>query len=108
MEQREDIVHARFLFFLALANKNRQRILKLLMNGKYNVNDIQKKLNLDQSTVSHNLKCLAFCGFVKSVKRGKNRLYFVDNELVRELFRIVDEHISKYANQLLECEVLKR
>jgi len=108
MEQMQDTARARALFFLALANRNRQHILELLLNGRYTVGEIQQILGLDQSTVSHNLKCLAFCGFVKSVRRGKNKLYFVENNMIKELVRIADQHISRYAMQLYQCDVLKR
>ena len=102
------MIRARSLFFLALANQNRLRMLELLSREALTVGEIQRRLGLDQTTVSHSLKCLAFCGFVSYWRRGRNKIYYVDKQSVRDLLRIADEHVRKYAAQLYSCENLQR
>jgi DNA-binding transcriptional ArsR family regulator len=104
----QDAARARALFFQSLASYNRQKILGLLIERACSVKEIQHLLGLDQSTVSHSLKCLAFCGLVNAVRRGKNKVYAVEKDYVRTLIEIADKHISLYATNLFKCDVLER
>lgn len=47
--------------FKALSDPTRIRILHLLSQGEHAVNDIAEKLNLSQSTVSHQSRFLKIC-----------------------------------------------
>lgn len=95
------------LFFLALANEARMRIIHSLKNGPKSVNEITSEVGLQQSHVSHHLKCLTFCGFVRNKRDGKRRIYSLNEETVGLLLRIADRHIEKFAKQLRTCEVLE-
>ena len=96
------------LLFKALSNEYRIRILNLLRNGPKNVGQISKILGLEQTVVSHNLKCLSFCGLVMSWKLGKLRIYSLNLETVEPILRLGDRHISKYASNLRTCGTLER
>ena len=62
----------------ALASKTRLQILKLLCNGKLNVNDIAEKLEMAQSTVSTNITVLEKAGLITvesaAGKKGSQKL----------------------------------
>jgi DNA-binding transcriptional ArsR family regulator len=97
------------LLFQALANHARMQILLLLREkGSMNVSQICDELNLEQTHVSHNLKCLTFCGLVMVTREGKSRVYSLNYETVVPLFDIADRHLKRYANNLLGCDVLER
>ncbi len=97
------------LLFQALANPARMQILRLLQDkGSMSVSQLCEQLGLEQTQVSHNLKCLTFCGLVAAVREGKSRIYSVNDETVDSLLRIVDRHLTKYANNLFSCDVLER
>jgi ArsR family transcriptional regulator len=97
------------LLFQALANPVRMQILLLLReNGSMNVSQICDELGLEQTHVSHNLKCLTFCGLVRVTREGKSRVYSLNHETVVPLFDIADRHLRRYANDLLDCDVLER
>jgi DNA-binding transcriptional ArsR family regulator len=97
------------LFFLALANESRMRVLELLReNGSMSVSQICYELGLEQTLVSHTLKCLTFCGLVKVVRQGKSRIYSMNAETVIPLLKLVDKHLTKFANNLYNCDVLER
>jgi len=97
------------LFFQALANQTRMRVLQLLSDrGGMNVSEICSELGLEQTHVSHNLKCLTFCGLVTSTPRGKSRIYSINEETVLPLLKIVDNHLESYASNLFTCDVLER
>jgi DNA-binding transcriptional ArsR family regulator len=46
--------------------------------------------------VSHNLKPLEDCAFVFSERRGKERVYRVNKEVIEPLFELFAFHTSKY------------
>jgi ArsR family transcriptional regulator len=85
-----------------------QILLLLRENGSMNVSQICDELGLEQTHVSHNLKCLTFCGLVRVTREGRNRLYSLNHETVVPLFEIADRHLRRYANDLLDCDVLER
>jgi DNA-binding transcriptional ArsR family regulator len=103
-------VKPRALFFQALANQTRMRVLQLLSErgGGMNVSEICSELGLEQTHVSHNLKCLTFCGLVTSIRSGKSRLYSINEHTVLPLLKIVDDHLENYASNLFTCDVLER
>ncbi|MEM3671352.1 MAG: metalloregulator ArsR/SmtB family transcription factor [Thermoprotei archaeon] len=99
----------RALLFQALANPTRMQILNLLKErGRMNVTQICIELGLEQTNVSHNLRCLTFCGLVSASREGKSRIYSINEETMLPLLKIVDEHLRKYASNLLTCDVLER
>ncbi len=109
MSNKETVVNPAALFFQALANPTRMQILHLLRDkGSKSVSQICEQLGLEQTQVSHNLKCLTFCGLVAPVREGKSRIYSINDETVGPLLRIVDGHLTKYARNLFTCDVLER
>jgi len=97
------------LFFQALANQTRMEVLHLLAErGSMNVSEICNELSLEQTHVSHSLKCLTFCGLVTSSREGKSRVYSVNKETVLPLLKISDNHLKTYASNLFTCDTLER
>src|SRR2546427_612498 len=97
------------LLFQALANPARMQILALLRDrGSKNVSEICDELGLEQTYVSHSLKCLAFCGLVTVEREGKSRIYSLNSETVLPLLDIADKHLREYASNLFSCEELER
>jgi ArsR family transcriptional regulator, cadmium/lead-responsive transcriptional repressor len=97
------------LFFQSLANQTRMQMLHLLAEkGGMNVSEICGELGLEQTLVSHNLKCLAFCGLVTTSREGKTRVYSVNAKTVFPLLKIVDNHLRDYASNLFTCDALER
>lgn len=105
--QSYEVVNAHTMFFKALSNKTRLGILNFLKEGPKNVSEISEKLGYEQSRVSHNLKCLTFCGFVSLKREGKRRIYSL-NETIKPLLGLVDRHIELHAEHLRECTALIR
>lgn len=68
---------------------------------------ITREVGLQQSHVSHHLKCLTFCGFVKNRRDGKKRIYSLNEETVSLLLRTAEKHVQKFAKQLKTCDALK-
>ncbi|CAH0344270.1 metalloregulator ArsR/SmtB family transcription factor [Bacillus sp. CECT 9360] len=78
--------------FKALSDPTRLRILHLLFDGEYSVNDIAEKLSLLQSTVSHQLRFLKNLRLVKFRREGTSLYYTHDDEHVMDILKQTIEH----------------
>ncbi len=85
-----------YLFFRTLANPTRLAILEALRDGPRNVGEIAEKLKQEQSMISHNLKLLERCGFVFFERRRKQRIYSLNGETMKPLFKLFTFHSEKY------------
>jgi len=94
------------LFIRALSNETRLSVLKLLRAGPKSVKSISEELEFEQSRISHNLKCLLNCGFVRVEKRGKMRVYKLNEETIVPLFDIIDRHVRMFGEKLEKCSTL--
>ncbi len=109
MPTRAIIIKPYALFFQSLANQTRMQMLQILADkGGMNVSEICKESGLEQTLVSHNLKCLTFCGLVTSSREGKSKVYSINEQTVTPLLKIVDNHLRNYASNLFNCDVLER
>lgn len=78
--------------FKALSDPTRIRILNLLFEREYSVNEIADTLNLRQSTVSHQLRFLNNLRLVK-YRREKTTLYYShDDDHVMDILKQTIEH----------------
>ncbi len=95
------------LFFRAMSNRTRLGIIRLLQKESLSVTEICEKLGLEQSYVSHSLKCLAECGFVEATRKGKQRIYSINKDTIAPMLRLIDRHNKKYYRHLIKCGVIK-
>lgn len=95
------------LFFKAFSNKTRLEIIKLLRKGPLTVSEICKKTGFEQSRVSHNLKCLINCGFVKVKQNGNFRIYSLEEKAILPIINLLEKHIERYKERIMECIVIK-
>ncbi len=72
-------------FFAALSDSTRLRIVSALSISEMCVTDLSRLLNINQTTVSHQLKNLRTIGVVGSYRQGKVIFYFVRNRAVLEI-----------------------
>ena len=88
-------------FFGKVANQVRLDIIELLMHGKSNVSVIVKKLNYDQSTISHSLSRLEECGFVTVQQKSKERIYTLNTNTIKPLLNLMHAHMEKYCKHVV-------
>ncbi|MCH8003979.1 MAG: winged helix-turn-helix transcriptional regulator [Nanoarchaeota archaeon] len=91
------------IFFGTLDNKYRFKIISLLREGSKNVTQICKVLNMNQTTVSHNLARLKTCGFVFVRNDGNERIYSLNSRTIKPLMKLIDEHMGTYCKKLCKC-----
>ena len=80
-------------FYKALSDSTRIKILAALSIGELCVCDISSLLNMTKSAVSHQLQNLRDINLIKSRKEGKEVIYSLADEHVREVFEISKEHV---------------
>lgn len=92
-------------FFETLGNRTRWDIIHFLMKKPYRATTIAKKLGYEQSLVSHHLKRLETCGFVKVEQNGAERVYHLNKETIGPLLKLVDNHVNKFCKKACtKCE----
>jgi ArsR family transcriptional regulator, zinc-responsive transcriptional repressor len=80
--------------FKALGDPTRIRILNLLSHHEYSVNEISQKLDLKQSTVSHQLSVLKNLRLVRYRREGTSIFYSHDDNHVVEILKKTIDHVS--------------
>ncbi|WP_082235607.1 ArsR/SmtB family transcription factor [Halobacillus massiliensis] len=78
--------------FKALSDPTRVRILNLLFEKEYSVNQIAENLHLRQSTVSHQLRFLKNLRLVKYRREGTTMYYSHDDEHVINVLQQMIQH----------------
>jgi len=86
-------------FFETLGNQTRWDIVHFLMNEPYRATDIAKRLGYEQSLVSHHLRRLEICGFVKVKTNGAERIYQLNKDTIRPLLGLVNNHVNKFCKK---------
>lgn len=76
-------------------------IIESLLRGSKSVNEICRDMKEEQSKVSHNLKRLMDCNFIDVERKGKKRIYSLNQETVIPILKLVDKHVAKYCDK--EC-----
>lgn len=87
-------------FFETLGNQARWNIIRVLQKSPYRVTDIAHELKLEQSLVSHHLKRLETCGFVKMRVNGTERIYSLNKETIGSLLKLIDEHVNQFCRNI--------
>lgn len=88
------------IFFETLSNQARWDIVHLLQKGKLRATTIAKKLGYEQSLISHHLRRLEGCGFVRVKRNGKERIYALNKETMGPLLNLMDKHIKTFCKKL--------
>jgi ArsR family transcriptional regulator len=78
----------------ALANPTRLQIVIGLIENECNVSEIQRKLNVSQSTVSQHLRILRDRDIIKGERRGTEICYKVIDTCVRKIVKCLQEEIG--------------
>lgn len=74
-------------FFKALADSNRLKIVGLLAEKSYSVEELAELLKLKPSTVSHHLSRLADAGLVRARSESYYNVYQLDQSVLQEKAR---------------------
>ena len=82
-------------FFSVMGDSTRIKILYLLFEDEMCVCDISEKLSMSMSAISHQLRVLKNAHLVKFRKNGKSVLYSLDDEHVKIIINMANQHVNE-------------
>jgi len=80
------------IFFRNLASPLRISIISTLKKNPHSVNEISKKLDIEQSKLSHALSLLNDCHIVNVKQKGKQRIYSLNKKVILPMLKLIDSH----------------
>lgn len=89
----ENILRGIANFYGIFADSTRVKIISALAINEMCVGDIATLLNVNQSTVSHQLKILRHLGIVDYRREGKMIFYYIKNVLVEDVMSLGIDNI---------------
>ena len=75
------------------ADDTRLKILYSLLDGEKCVSQIQRKVEMSQSAVSHQLSVLRSSNLVRRVKRANLAIYCLADDHIKTILQMVYDHI---------------
>ena len=90
-----DILEGVVCFFSVFADYTRVKILSALAISELCVTDLSRILEINQTTVSHQLRFLKNARLVKSRRVGKTALYSLADSHVVSIIALAAEHITE-------------
>jgi len=92
-------------FFKALGDETRLQIVGYLLMMEHCACDFTSGINKDQTTISRHLKILVEAGILKYEKEGRNIIYSIRDENVRNLLKTMGiECITKCCSTVDFCK----
>ena len=96
-------------FFNGFANSTRLSILLLLSGrGEMKVGELVEELGAPQPRVSDHLRCLAWCGYVKVRREGRNAYYSVADQRVMRMLELGEELLQDNLEYLEACDDIEQ
>jgi DNA-binding transcriptional ArsR family regulator len=95
--------------FSGFANSTRLSILLLLaQRGEMKVGELVDELGAPQPRVSDHLRCLAWCGYVRVRREGRNAFYTVADERVMQILELGEELLQDNLEHLEACNDIEQ
>ena len=95
-------------FFNGFANSTRLSILLLLtQRGETKVGELVSELGAPQPRVSDHLRCLAWCGYVKVRREGRNAYYSIADDRVLEMLRLGEAMLRDNLEHVEACGIIE-
>ena len=92
-------------FFNGFANSTRLSILLLLaQRGEMKVGELVRELGAPQPRVSDHLRCLAWCGYVRVRREGRNAFYSVADQRVLEVLKLGEALLRDNLDRVESCD----
>lgn len=81
-------------FFSLFSDSSRLRILSALAIRNMCVSDLAKLLNMNQTTLSHQLRLLKDLGAIECERQGKSIFYFIANSKISDVLLFGVEYLG--------------
>lgn len=95
--------------FNGFANSTRLSILSLLVQrGEMKVGELVDELGAPQPRVSDHLRCLAWCGYVRVRREGRNAFYSVADDRVMQMLKLGEELLQDNLEHVEACDAIEK
>jgi DNA-binding transcriptional ArsR family regulator len=95
--------------FNGFANSTRLSILLLLaQRGEMKVGELVDELGAPQPRISDHLRCLAWCGYVRVRREGRNAFYAVADERVMQILELGEELLQDNLEHVEACDDMEK
>jgi len=95
--------------FNGFANSTRLSILLLLVQrDEMKVGELVEELGAPQPRVSDHLRCLAWCGYVRVRREGRNAYYSVADDRVMQMLKLGEELLQDNLEHVEACEDIEK
>lgn len=95
--------------FNGFANSTRLSILLLLVQrDEMKVGELVEELGAPQPRVSDHLRCLAWCGYVRVRREGRNAYYSVADDRVMQMLKLGEELLQDNLENVEACDVIEK
>lgn len=78
----------------AMAHPHRLRIIQMLLQGEYPVSALAKACNLPSAMASEHLRLMQRCGFLTSVREGRQVFYRVAEPHLKKIMKCIEERFG--------------
>ena len=82
----------------ALAHPHRLRMVQMLLHGQYSVGELAFACELPSHMASEHLRLMQRCGFLRSVKDGRNVFYQVAEDHLASLMQCIEARFDRAAS----------
>jgi DNA-binding transcriptional ArsR family regulator len=95
--------------FNGFSNSTRLSILLLLVQrGEMKVGELVDELGAPQPRVSDHLRCLAWCGYVRVRREGRNAYYSVADDRVMQMLKLGEELLQDNLEHVEACDDIEK
>ena len=91
--------NAYHIFFGALSNPLKIQVITELNQKSSSVNELAKKLNIEQSKLSHSLTSLKNCSIITEKQKGKFRIYSLNKKTMAPILKVIDKHKENFCKK---------
>lgn len=88
-----------------LSDPTRLSIVLVCLDRETSAGDIARKLDVSQSLVSHHLRLLRAARMLRSERRGKHIFYEMADDCVRDVLKIMINHMFGHDHGDIETEI---
>lgn len=90
--------------FKVLADKNRRKIVKILLDGQLSVNELLCHFSIKQATLSAHLAVLFDAGLVNVFKKSKYRFYSINESRLEDFVREINLYFRKNVKRGIDMD----
>lgn len=90
-------------FFRVLGDPTRIKIIDLLCTSPKSVGEIVEYVGISQARVSSHLACLRWCGFVETEKVGRQVIYSIVDDTIKDLLVLARQMTLPREEHLASC-----